>query len=435
MKTRLIKTYSFSARGGRLLLNLKHELEKLGVEMRPMKPEDILPVIKTTEHYENFINLVYTFLQLMKSNNASPENFKKIKGDQRLQVFLHIFTPLYKNYQQKLSADHSIDFNDMVNAATHHISLGEYEKSYKYVLVDEFQDMSLGRYDLLKALNKANPLAKLYAVGDDWQSIFRFTGSDISIITEFSAHFGVTAHTEVLKTYRFNREILNFTSVFIQKNPAQLSKSLFSDMEAATPSFELCPLSLYGPAANQALYKWDVLNEIISRISLIKQSANIFIIGRYRHNAPADLKELEKKYTNHNITYYTAHSAKGLTCDYAIIMDMDSGVYGFPSEMADDPILSYLLHEGDGYENAEERRLFYVALTRARQKVFLLYNKSSPSKFIDELIEDGILQQDALPQHLCPECRGILLERKGSKSRFLGCSNYPNCTYTASIVN
>jgi len=392
-KTKLIKTYSFQAKKGKLLSHLKQQLKEFGVELNPMPIDQILPAIKKTEHYENFMALIYTFLQLMKSNNARPENFKKFKGDQRLQVFLDVFTPLYLKYEQKLSTDHSIDFNDMINSATRHISSGEYKTNYKYILVDEFQDMSLGRYELLKALKKANPSAKLYAVGDDWQSIFRFTGSDISIITEFSSHFGVSANSEVLKTYRFNREILDLSSRFIQKNPSQLAKSLSSEMEALYPSFELCPMNLYGSLANQALVKWDILSEIIAGISLRKQSARIFIIGRYNYNIPPDLKELQKKYPTHTISYLTAHSSKGLTCDYSILIDLDSGVYGFPSEMVDDPILSYLLQEGDDFENAEERRLFYVALTRARHKVFLLYNKNSPSKFIDELISDGLLAE------------------------------------------
>lgn len=432
-KTKLIKTYSFQAKRGKLLSYLKQQLEELGVEFKPMTSEDILPTIKETDHYENFMGLVYTFLQLMKSNNTSPENFKQFKGDQRLKVFLDVFTPLYQKYEQKLIATHSIDFNDMINTAAHHISSGEYEKKFKYILVDEFQDMSLGRYGLLKALKKANPSAKLYGVGDDWQSIFRFTGSDISIITDFSSHFGVSANSEVLKTYRFNREILELSSRFIQKNPAQLRKSLSSEMEALHPSFELCPISVYGSAASQALLKWDILNGIISRITIQKESAKIFIIGRYKHNMPPDLNELQKKHTSHTISYFTAHSSKGLTSDYTILMDLDSGVFGFPSEMADDPILSYLLHEGDDFENAEERRLFYVALTRARHKVFLLYNQSSPSKFIDELIADGVVSHSGRSNQLCPECSGTLMVRKGKENSFLGCSNYPSCVYTTQI--
>ncbi|RZJ91298.1 MAG: hypothetical protein EOO20_05475 [Chryseobacterium sp.] len=434
-KTKLLKTYSFQAKSGKLLSHLKQQLAAYGVELKPLEPDAILPVIKKTEHYENFIGLIYTFLQLMKSNNARPENFREITTDQRLKVFLDIFTPLHQRYQQELARERSIDFSDMINTAAANISMGKYERDYRYILVDEFQDMSLGRYDLLKALKKANPAAKLYAVGDDWQSIFRFTGSDISIITQFSSHFGVSTSSEVLKTYRFNREILATSSGFIQKNPSQLIKLLSSETEPLQPSFQLCPISLYGTPASQALLKWDVIDGIISTISTRTQAATIFIIGRYRHNSPPDLRELQKKYPSHTITYYTAHSSKGLTCDYAILVDLDSGVYGFPSEMADDPILSYLLHEGDDFENAEERRLFYVALTRARHKVFLLYNQFSPSKFIDELIADGITAGNATTTQVCPDCNGILVERQGKNRKFLGCSNYPSCTYTSPVFN
>lgn len=276
----------------------------------------------------------------------------------------------------------------MVNLATSHIANGEFEKKYKYILVDEFQDMSLGRYDLLKALKSANPEAKLYAVGDDWQSIFRFTGSDISIITEFANHFGVTAENGVLQTYRFNEEILNLTSGFIQSNPAQLKKRLTSPFKAKQPSFELVPLMTFGSKANRALQKFDAMNILIGRIALSHPKGTIFLIGRYHHNAPPDLRQLQKVYPNLKIAYHTAHACKGLTCDVSILLDLDAGVFGFPSEMADDPILNNLLHEGETFENAEERRLFYVALTRARHQVFLLHNPHNQSKFLKEIIEN-----------------------------------------------
>ena len=324
----------------------------------------------------------------MKSNNASPGSLKNKDRDQRFSVFLDVFDPLYQSYEQELTRTGSIDYNDMVNLATAYIANGEFVKNYKYILIDEFQDMSLGRYALIKALKSANPEAKLYAVGDDWQSIFRFTGSDISIITGFAKHFGVTAQNSILQTYRFNDSILQASSGFIQSNPSQLKKQLSSPFKASLPALILQPQITFGNKAQRAIQKFDTIKNVLEKIAADHPRGNVFLIGRYHHNAPGDLRELQKSFNDLKISYHTAHASKGLTCDVSILLDLDSGVFGFPSEMADDPILSNLLHEGESYENAEERRLFYVAMTRARHQIYMLYNPQNKSKFLEELIVD-----------------------------------------------
>jgi ATP-dependent exoDNAse (exonuclease V) beta subunit (contains helicase and exonuclease domains) len=427
--SKLIKTYSFQSRNNTLLRSLKTQLVAHGVVLEKRPGEEVLAKIKKLDHYEDFMNLIYTFLSLMKSNNASVKSLKEKSTDQRFSVFLDVFGPLHQSYEQELSRTSAIDYNDMVNHAADFIQNGAFPKTYKYILVDEFQDMSLGRYGLIKALRKANPEAKLYAVGDDWQSIFRFTGSDISIITEFSKHFGVTAENTVLQTYRFNNEILTLSSGFVQTNPSQLKKDLTSPFKAVLPAFELLPVAAGGNIAELTLRKWDVLKAALSKIALNHSKATVFLIGRYHHNAPPDLRELQKAFKDLKIVYHTAHACKGLTCDVAILLDLDAGIYGFPSEVADDPILNNLLHEGETYENAEERRLFYVALTRARHQVYLLYNAQNQSKFLEEIIDSYGLGNKTTEYIKCPKCDGMMIERESVKGKFLGCSNYPHCKH------
>jgi len=428
--TRLIKTYSFQNRNGTLLKALKIHLDNYEVVLKKRDPNEILVKIKELDDYENFMDLIYTFLNLMKSNNSNVERLKSKPIDQRFEVFLGVFEPLYLAYEQELTRTNTIDYNDMVNHATGYITNGEYSKRYKYILVDEFQDMSMGRYDLIKALKLANPGAKLYAVGDDWQSIFRFTGSDISIITQFTEHFGVTAENAVLQTYRFNEEILNVSSRFIESNPAQLKKKLTSPFKAKLPSFVLSPQNTYGNKAQRDLQKFDHLKQTLDKISTHHTKGIVFLIGRYHHNAPADLRELQKAFPKLKLSYFTAHACKGLTCDVAILLDLDSGVFGFPSEMADDPILNHLLHEGDKFENAEERRLFYVAITRARHQVYLQYNPQNMSKFLEELITKYNIGGAQANRQKCPKCDGFMVTRSSAKGNFWGCSNYPQCKQT-----
>lgn len=426
--TKLIKTYSYENKENTLLQNLKKRLEELGVEFKERTPEELQEIIASSRDFEDFIGLVYTFLGLLKSNGKQPEDIRVPLTDKRLRVFMEVFTPLYNEYQRELKKQNAIDFNDMINLASEHITNGHYTKPYKYILVDEFQDMSLGRYELLKSLRKRNPESKLYAVGDDWQSIFRFSGSDISIITEFASHFGYTSQSAILKTYRFNDEILKTTSDFIQKNPSQLKKTLSAISVAQEPSFVFHGLDLAGQfLPRKRAIKHECIKHILETIQAKQNDALVFLIGRYHGNCPDTLPQIKKDFPTLKLTFYTAHSVKGLTADFSILLDIDSGVYGFPSEIADDPILNAVLHEGDKFDNAEERRLFYVATTRARHQNYLLYDQSNPSKFVEELL---MLEsnQAILQQKRCPECNGIMVKRRGIFSEFYGCVNYPRCT-------
>lgn len=433
-QSKLIKTFSYDAKENALIPRLKKLLESNGVLMEKRNPEEILHGIHKSEYYKDFINLIYTFLNLMKANGKAPSNIAKSSSDKRLSIFLDVFESLYLEYQKRLRNDRAIDYNDMINEATFHINNGDFKRKYKYILVDEFQDTSLGRYELLKSLKKANPDAKLYCVGDDWQSIYRFTGSDISIITKFEDHFGYTHQSHILQTYRFNDEILNVTSSFIQKNPSQIQKQLTAISVAAMPSFSFVKLNLQGLTKdNKKLIKFNKIDDILGEIERFDNGSMVFLIGRYNHNQPPGLTELNSRHPKLKLAYYTAHKVKGLTCDYAIVLDVDAGKLGFPSEVADDPILNCLLHEGDNFENAEERRVFYVALTRAKHRNYLMFDLTNPSKLIEELISRGNVENPFTDSVICPKCKGRMVKRQGPRDMFYGCCNYPDCKGTLKV--
>lgn len=428
-KTRLIKTYSFENREGNLIGNLKNKLISEGVTLRQRTPEEMLELIKKSEQYQDCMNLVYTFLGLMKSNGKTPDDLLPAKDDKRYKVFLDVFKLLYRQYDQHLKSIPAVDFNDMINHAAQHFRNGQFKKPYKYVLVDEFQDMSLGRYQLLQAIRQQNPAVKLYVVGDDWQSIFRFTGSDISIITKFKQHFGFTSQSTILKTYRFHDQILQASSGFVQKNPSQIQKQLTAQQTAPDGilSFEFIETAPGNGGRTQIQQaKCRQLIAVLEQISALQADAMVFLIGRYKFNQPEDLNAIRRQYPQLKIHFFTAHGVKGMTCDYAVLLDIDSGILGFPSEIADDPLLSYLLNEGEAFENAEERRVFYVAITRARYKNYLLYNPNQPSKFLTELKADTNLITAEVAK-TCPECQAFLIRRTGPFGEFYGCINYPRC--------
>lgn len=434
-KTRLIKSYSYEATEGRLIQNLKERLLADGVELRERNPEELLEIIKKSVDYQDFMNLIYVFLGLMKSCNKSPGELRAVSKDKRFRIFLDVIGPLFNSYDLHLKGVPAVDFNDMINHAAQYFRTGKFKKTYKYILVDEFQDMSFGRCELLKAIKTQSPGSKLYAVGDDWQSIFRFTGSDLSIITQFEKHFGATSQTHILNTYRFNDQILNVSSSFVQKNPIQIRKKLIAQQMAPEGhiSFEFIKVATGGGKGHYLLSKKQQIAEILGKINIERPGASVFLIGRYKLNAPGDMRHLRDQYPRLEIKFFTAHGVKGMTCDYAIILDVDSGVLGFPSEMADDPMLNHLLQEGDDYENAEERRVFYVAITRARYKNYLIYNENQPSKFISEMQSDNaIINQSAIK---CPECSGPMIKRIGPYSEFYGCLHYPKCSGKVTIPN
>jgi DNA helicase IV len=126
------------------------------------------------------------------------------KDGGRTQAFLDVFEPVLASYMQNLHAKHEIDFNDMINQAVNHLESGRYRSLFRCILVDEFQDISVTRADLLRALLRSRPNATLFCVGDDWQSIYRFTGSDITLTSRFHDQFP-PAHVVALdRTFRFN---------------------------------------------------------------------------------------------------------------------------------------------------------------------------------------------------------------------------------------
>ncbi|MNK21281.1 Helicase IV [compost metagenome] len=238
--------------------------------------------------------------------------------------------------------------------------------------------------------------------------------------------------TPILRTYRFNDHILQVSSDYIQKNPSQIRKTLFSDRKAEQSSFAFIGSVAAGSREARQQAKDRAVRSALEEIAALQKEAKVFLIGRYHHNMPEGIRTLARDYPLLKLEYYTAHRVKGMTCDYAIILDVNSGILGFPSEIADDPLLGYLLQEGDRFENAEERRVFYVAITRARHKNFMLYNTLSPSKFLSEIMD----AEDANDlTEKCPDCAGQLIERKGPYSEFLGCSNYPHCNFKKIIKN
>ena len=354
----------------------------------------------------------------------------------RAITFAELFQFFFQRYQSELDGKkpREIDFNDMISSATQYVQTGRFSVPWKYIIVDEFQDISVGRYLLLEAMLKSRDDLQFFAVGDDWQSIYRFAGSDISIMSRFRDFFGRATIVKLDRTFRFNDKIASVSGAFIQKNPRQIRKTLNTQVKCTTPQ-----IFLHWVDANVRNRQSDnaALEKVVGLLKddLKRDDASLLVLSRYSHLLPdrSHLKSLEKMWPGQVRTPLTVHKSKGLEADYVILNGLTANKYGFPSEIEDDPLLDLVLARPDSYPNAEERRLFYVALTRARYQVHLLVDRLRPSSFALELLNGEYdvkhIGRGADDENTCPECRSGLIEEK--QPGFAVCSNYPYCKFVA----
>ena len=428
--TVLIETFTHERIDGRLIRNLTEKLAAHGVKLTPIPRERVFAVLEEQGRVDSFTRLLATFLQHFKGSRLSLSEFGKRARDLgdggRATAFLTVFGPVFERYQETLSGAGEIDFHDMINRATDHVEAGRYRSPFGYILVDEFQDISPARARLLKALLDRSPGAQLFAVGDDWQAIYRFGGSDIAVMREFGDRFGDFERVDLETTFRCSDRIAAVATDFVLRNPAQIRKTVRATRKGDGPAVHV------GLPGDEGL---SLLKEALDRIAedagRHDGTSEVLLLGRYRHLRPLNLGGLAKQYPGLRFTYMTVHRAKGLEADYAVVLGLCAGKHGFPVEIVDDPLLDLVMAGPEAHPNAEERRLLYVALTRARRQVFLLAEGGPPSAFVTELIDGGydITVFGRLPEGdvPCPQCKEGCLERRENArggSIFYGCSNW-----------
>lgn len=433
--TTLLETFSYQAFEHTLLSSLAAALKAKGVEIQRISKAEAVSLVRKNEAIPTILVIMKSFLKLFKGNAWTIEALRervRLAKDERTERFVAVFEVMFRMYQATLKAEMAIDFDDMIVEAAGSIERRAWKSRFSYVIVDEFQDISAGRAKILCALLNQVPSSKLFCVGDDWQSIYRFTGSDIELMTRFETHFGRFRRTDLRQTHRFGSRLLEATSKFVMANPQQLSKQLSPVHRDDEPAIEI-----HSTGANSD----DVidLTEVFQRIRLDAASRpaksaggiDILLLGRYQFTGTR--KRVYQASPDLAVTFMTAHGAKGLEADYVIVLDVVGGRYGFPTEIEDDALLELVLAARVPFPNSEERRLFYVAMTRARRRTYLVTHDSRRSIFIDELEGSGfaglvVASGAALRIAACPLCAGGRLERRqGEFGQFFGCSNYPVC--------
>ncbi|WP_264509651.1 UvrD-helicase domain-containing protein [Flavobacterium sp. N1719] len=452
--TKLLETYSYFNKNNKLLEKLKTLLESEGVIFQPRDVKSIYTqVVKNDKSFGKEISkLLATFITLSKSRQLDYEAITSLFLSrkhaansfmlERQSIFLKFALPILKKYDQTLADSNEIDFNDMINHATHLIKTHKPQYSFQHIIIDEYQDISYSRFNLIKEIRELSG-ARLICVGDDWQSIYRFAGSDISLFSNFEKYVGKYAQLFIEQTYRNSQSLIDITSKYIQKNKKQIQKNPKSKKEPIDNPVKFVYYTT-NDAEVQFLNELQILVDkngykpvlVLGRHSFdINEFIKLTPNSRIKYNERTDQLKI-KGFEELDIKYITVHKSKGLEADNVIILNLKNHLLGFPNKISDDPMLSLLLSDDEEYRFAEERRLFYVALTRTKNQVVLLI-PTEASQFAEELITDNdlILQtnNEKLSRTHCPYCQtGHLVIRENTirGNKFLGCSHYPICDQT-----
>ena len=482
--TTLIETFSYYQSENRLLTRLAEKLQAQGVEFNEIEYREVYRILlenKTIKEWEDFIVLLKTFIELFKGNNYDETKFKEFYdyvgglkdsfSKDRTIAFLKIVEEIYNDYEAYLLKIKKIDFNDMINKASDCIVKNGLDLPYKYIIVDEYQDTSFTRYNFLRNICDSIG-AKIMVVGDDWQSIYSFSGCDVNIFTKFDNFFDVCETRYIEKTYRNSQQLIDASSNFVMKNPDQTRKELKSSKSLKYP----IKLVNFDNDFDEILKFELIIKNIINQSTF--KNKKILILGRNNKDIFNLLKNfnVENEYGKRkfeilgdedklrrnkfvkivyrespdvNIEYRTVHQSKGLECDNVILINLKNWKAGFPNKMVDDPVLNFVKRNGDSFSYAEERRLFYVALTRTKNNVYLLAPYFKSSVFVQELKTDANVEllnlehnrletlkniekngeRYVIPTKLkCPVCKTgvVLLEsfwNKGKLNRVLKCSH------------
>ena len=403
-RTTLLETWSFYSDRRSLLEHLKEVLEREGFILKPRNPEEVYKKIVETgkdKYIYKLILFMREFIEQYKTTGYDEGGFSILRektDNPRTLLFLEIAEQVYHHYQSVLKQRNQIDFADMINDA--HFYLQEIERQniplpYRYIIIDEFQDIARQRFNLTKRLSQITQ-AKVVAVGDDWQSIYAFSGSDITLFTRFLELMGAGTELKITHTYRNSQELIDIAGGFVQKNSTQIRKQLISPKRLENPIVVEVFDDSFKPMVQLANTVERIIGEILSEYG---EKSSILIIGRYsfdmynlyrtkRFNELPAGRVKSEKYPNANITFMTAHSSKGLGYDNVILINMFEGKFGFPCQIEDDPIMKLVTYEDYSMPFAEEHRLFYVAMTRTKNRVYIAAPKVRPSRFLVELIRD-----------------------------------------------
>ena len=339
----------------------------------------------------NLKRLINTFISLFKSNNYSISYFKdilkKIKFTLNYKEYkvnkniLLLIINIYLLYEDGLRQEKAIDFNDMINKSLECLKVNGLKTKWKYIIVDEYQDTSVIKFALIKEIIRLTN-ANFLAVGDDFQSIYRFTGCTLYIFLNFTKLLPYAKIFQIVNTYRNPQELINVAGKFIMKNRAQQRKILKSSKHLDYP------VKIYFSDD-----KVKALKEVLEIINNNKVE-EIMVLGRnnkdIKRYVDKEYKIENDIYTYKDISfrYLTMHKSKGLESEVVILINIEDSLTGMPTQIKQEKLLKYVNKQKEYYKYEEERRLFYVALTRTKTITYIISLNDKQSIFVKEILKD-----------------------------------------------
>lgn len=376
------------------------------IELNDTKQQaEIEKVLSARGQFKLILSHLIELVMLYKNHQQVDKQGKQLTqtllalGSEHLAVItIDVIRPLLSDYLNHLETNGEIDFDDMISKAESYVKTGQYSAPWQHILVDEFQDISQSRANLVKLLQRQQQDCKLFCVGDDWQAIYQFAGSDIDVTTQFQGYFGRAQQLPLDTSFRFHDQISAVATRFVMQNPAQITKNLSTFRQEKKPGVSIgyyldavkgkkkASADLVSNMPTQA----ELLAKKVAKIAelkIAKENYSVLILARFNFQLPDKKQYVQWRelYPNLMITGMTVHASKGQEAEQVIVLGMEAGQFGFPSEKPVFPLTQLLQPSTETYTHAEERRLFYVALTRAKQAVYLCCHRDKPSSFITEL--------------------------------------------------
>lgn len=381
--TKLLEVYSYEKMDNTLFGNLEKKLQREGVVFSPLDPFYIWDIISKMNSViiPELVQLFIALFKLSRSRGLNDEELLNTNRSQnrtfacsykRNESILSLFIPLYKDYMSMLDTPSSEAFTDeenLIYKAEYFLRHNRFISPYKYIIVDNYQNITKPQLALLKALKEQKD-SYIFCTADDWQCLGGQMGSDVNFTIDFELYWGSSETSCLENCYRNSFSITNVSKHFITQNKDQLRKMIFSTDNSLHNCIEIIEADNY-------IHLVEATNNCIFELS---QSGTVALIGRYRNDLDLFMGKIPA-----NTPFYTVFQAANITADYIIIINNLKTEIGFPCTLQSDDVLELVSEKNEVFKNSQERRLFYIAITRAKKKVVLLCIKDCVSEFVEEL--------------------------------------------------
>jgi DNA helicase-4 len=445
-RTTLLETFSYDDMEGKLIERLKGLLDAKNVSYAKRPEEQIYDRVSQAIDESRLSSTLVRILELCLADGISPPEARNIfmKNDVLFgEQYACLLADLHADYLALKERNNEIDFDDMILGARDEIEKGAFSPPWNYVLVDEFQDISRPRFELIKTIRQIREGSILYCVGDDWQSIYGFGGSRVEYISNFEHFVGPHTERKIENTFRYNSSIARVAGDFVMKNPAQKTKHIesFHTVDSSTVYLTHFASDRRG---------FESLARIVGHLKSREPEASVGFLYRthrygeiFKEALQAALECGERDLQDMKLEFHSMHSSKGLEFDHVFVTSLWEGAGGIPDRSATSRMIACLNPHFENFDAAEERRLFYVALTRGRKGAYLLADASHPSSFVVEILRtegyDVQLMSDSFADDLttrfprCSKCNELLVVKVGPFGHFSSCRNYKTCASSQTL--